>query len=167
MWQFVKFSLATLVGIFLFLILGLFITIGIGSAMSGESEYEVKENSILKLDLNRPMVENASIEEDDPFADIPNPFFSSTEKIGLIQILSAIERARMDPKVKGIYLDVSFPMAGYAQLSEIRTALQTFKASKKFICFTYRSDPREFSNPINFVFSSSVRLSHPLLIYIK
>ena len=133
MWQFVKFSLATLVGIFLFLILGLFITIGIGSAMSGESEYEVKENSILKLDLNRPMVENASIEEDDPFADIPNPFFSSTEKIGLIQILSAIERARMDPKVKGIYLDVSFPMAGYAQLSEIRTALQTFKASKKFI----------------------------------
>jgi protease-4 len=133
MWQFVKFSLATLVGIFLFLILGLFITIGIGSAMSGESEYEVKDNSILKLDLNRPMVENASIEEDDPFADIPNPFFSSTEKIGLIQILSAIERARIDPKVKGIYLDVSFPMAGYAQLSEIRAALQTFKASKKFI----------------------------------
>jgi len=133
MWQFVKFSLATVVGIFLFFLLGLLITVGIGSAMSGESEYEVKENSILKLDLNRPMVENASIEEDDPFADIPNPFFSSTEKIGLIQVLAAIDRARLDSKVKGIYLDVSFPMGGYAQLSEIRAALQQFKASGKFI----------------------------------
>ena len=133
MWQFVKFSLATVVGIFLFLLFGLLITVGIGSAMSGDTEYEVKENSILKLDLNRPLVENASIEEDDPFANIPNPFFSSTEKIGLIQILSAIERARLDAKVKGIYLDVSFPMGGYAQLSEIRTALQQFKASGKFI----------------------------------
>ena len=57
MWQFVKFSLATVVGIFLFLLFGLLITVGIGSAMSGDTEYEVKENSILKLDLNRPLVE--------------------------------------------------------------------------------------------------------------
>ena len=48
MWQFVKFSLATVVGIFLFLLFGLLITVGIGSAMSGDTEYEVKENSILK-----------------------------------------------------------------------------------------------------------------------
>jgi protease-4 len=108
--------------------------VGIGAAMSGgESEFEVKENSILKLDLNRPIVENASTEEDNPFATIPNPFFESTEKIGLIQILSALERARIDTNVKGIYLDVSFPMAGYAKLTEIRNALEKFKRSGKFI----------------------------------
>ena len=99
----------------------------------GESEFEVKENSILKLDLNRPIVENASTEDDNPFATIPNPFFESTEKIGLIQILSALERARIDNNVKGIYLDVSFPMAGYAKLTEIRNALEKFKRSGKFI----------------------------------
>jgi protease-4 len=108
--------------------------VGIGAAMSGgESEFEVKENSILKLDLNRPIVENASTEDDNPFATIPNPFFESTEKIGLIQILSALERARIDTNVKGIYLDVSFPMAGYAKLTEIRNALEKFKRSGKFI----------------------------------
>ena len=108
--------------------------VGIGAAMSGgDSEFEVKENSILKLDLNRPIVENASTEDDNPFATIPNPFFESTEKIGLIQILSALERARIDNNVKGIYLDVSFPMAGYAKLTEIRNALEKFKRSGKFI----------------------------------
>ena len=134
MWQFFKYSLATLMGLFLFLIVSVLIIVGIGAAMSGgESEFEVKENSILKLDLNRPIVENASTEDDNPFASIPNPFFESTEKIGLIQILSALERARIDNNVKGIYLDVSFPMAGYAKLTEIRNALEKFKTSGKFI----------------------------------
>ena len=134
MWQFFKYTLATLMGLFLFLIISILMILGIGAAMiGGESEFEVKENSILKLDLNRPIVENASTEEDNPFATIPNPFFESTEKIGLIQILSALERARIDNNVKGIYLDVSFPMAGYAKLTEIRNALEKFKRSGKFI----------------------------------
>ena len=134
MWQFFKYTLATLMGLFLFLIISILMIVGIGAAMSGgESEFEVKENSILKLDLNRPIVENASTEEDNPFATIPNPFFESTEKIGLIQILSALERARIDNNFKGIYLDVSFPMAGYAKLTEIRNALEKFKRSGKFI----------------------------------
>lgn len=134
MWQFFKYTLATLMGLFLFLIISILMIVGIGAAMSGgESEFEVKENSILKLDLNRPIVENASTEDDNPFATIPNPFFESTEKIGLIQILSALERARIDTNVKGIYLDVSFPMAGYAKLTEIRNALEKFKRSGKFI----------------------------------
>jgi len=134
MWQFLKYTLATLMGLFLFLIISILMIVGIGAAMSGgESEFEVKENSILKLDLNRPIVENASTEDDNPFATIPNPFFESTEKIGLIQILSALERGRIDNNVKGIYLDVSFPMAGYAKLTEIRNALEKFKRSGKFI----------------------------------
>ena len=134
MWQFFKYTLATLMGLFLFLIISILMILGIGAAMSGgESEFEVKENSILKLDLNRPIVENANTEDDNPFATIPNPFFESTEKIGLIQILSALERARIDNNVKGIYLDVSFPMAGYAKLTEIRNALEKFKRSGKFI----------------------------------
>ncbi len=134
MWQFVKYTFATILGLFLFVIISLLITIGVGSAMSSsDAEFEVKDNSILKLDLNRPLVENASLDEDNPFSGLANPFFSSTEKVGLIQVISALERARVDPKIKGIYLDVSFPMAGYAKLTEIRNALLRFKESGKFI----------------------------------
>ena len=53
MWQFVKYTLATIIGLFLFSFLGFILIIGIGSAMSSsESEFEVKENSVLKLNWN-------------------------------------------------------------------------------------------------------------------
>jgi len=133
MWQFVKYSLATLVGICMFFVFVLLLAAGVGAAMSdSDVEFNVKEQSILHLDLNRPFVENAST-EDSPFDDIPNPFFSSTDKLGLIQVLSALERAQVDPKIKGVYLDVSFPMAGYAKLTEVRNALTKFKKTGKFI----------------------------------
>lgn len=133
MWQFIKYALATVFGLFLFVFVFLLVLAGVGSVMSSaESEFDVKENSILKLDLNRPLVENAST-DDSPLSEIPNPFFSNTEKVGLIQILSALERARVDANIKGIYLDVTFPMAGYAKLTELRNALIKFKKSGKFI----------------------------------
>ena len=102
MWQFVKYAFATVFGLFLFLFISLLIVVGVGSIVSSsDAEYEVKDNSILKLDFNRPIVENAST-EDSPLSDIPNPFFSNTDKLGLIQVLSALDRARVDPKIKGI-----------------------------------------------------------------
>ena len=133
MWQFLKYTLATLMGLFLFLIISILMIVGIGAAMSGgESEFEVKENSILKLDLNRPIVENAST-EDNPLSALTDLYLAPPENLGLIQVLSALERAKVDPKIKGIYLDASFPMAGYAQLSEIREAIQKFQKSGKFV----------------------------------
>jgi protease-4 len=136
MWQFVKFTLATIIGLFLFSLLSFVFVVGIGSAMSSsETEFDVKENSVLKLDLNREIVENAST-EDNPFSELAGPFFSNTESVGLIQIISALERARVDKNIKGIYLDISFPVAGFAQLTEIRDALEKFKSSGKFV-YTY------------------------------
>ena len=64
MWQFVKYSLATVVGLFLFVIVSLLLLAGVGAAMgSSDEEYDLKDNSVLRLDLNRPIVENASTEE--------------------------------------------------------------------------------------------------------
>ncbi|MHA8050984.1 signal peptide peptidase SppA [Aquirufa sp. ROCK-SH2] len=136
MWQFVKYTLATIIGLFLFSLLSFIFIVGIGSAMSSsESEYEVKENSILKLNLNHPIVENASTEEN-PFSDLAGPFLSNTESVGLVQIIAALERARVDANIKGLYVDVSFPVAGFAQLTEIRDAIEKFKNSGKFV-YTY------------------------------
>lgn len=133
MWQFFKFTLASVLGAFIFTILSVLILVGIGSAFSAdENSVDLKESSILKLDLNKPLTEQASMEED-PIADLAGPIFSNTERVGLIQILSAIERAKVDPKIKGVYLDISFPIAGYAQLLEIRDALKELKAAGKFV----------------------------------
>ncbi len=133
MWQFVKYSLATVVGLFLFAIVSLLLLAGVGAAMDSSDEvYDLKDNSVLKLDLNRPIVENATT-EDNPFAALTDLYFAPPENLGLIQVLSALERAKVDPKIKGIYLDASFPIAGYAQLSEIREAIQKFKKSGKFV----------------------------------
>ncbi len=133
MWQFVKYSLATVFGLFLFAIVSLLLLAGVGAAIGSSDEvYELKDNSVLRLDLNRPIVENAST-EDNPFSAITDAYFAPPENLGLIQVLSALERAKVDPKIKGIYLDASFPMAGYAQLSEIREAIQKFQKSGKFV----------------------------------
>ncbi|UAJ13350.1 signal peptide peptidase SppA [Aquirufa lenticrescens] len=133
MWQFVKYSLATVVGLFLFAIVSLLLLAGVGAAIGSSDEvYDLKDNSVLKLDLNRPIVENAT-PEDNPFAALTDLYFAPPENLGLIQVLSALERAKVDPKIKGIYLDASFPIAGYAQLSEIREAIQKFQKSGKFV----------------------------------
>jgi protease-4 len=133
MWQFVKYSLATVVGLFLFAIVSLLLLAGVGAAIGSADEvYDLKDNSVLKLDLNRPIVENATT-EDNPFAALTDLYFSPPENLGLIQVLSALERAKVDPKIKGIYVDASFPIAGYAQLSEIREAIQKFQKSGKFV----------------------------------
>ena len=133
MWQFVKYSLATLFGLFLFFIVSLLLLAGVGAAIGSSDEvFDLKDNSVLRLDLNRPIVENAST-EDNPFSSLTEAYFAPTENVGLIQVLSALERAKVDPKIKGIYLDASFPMAGYAQLSEIREAIQKFQKSGKFV----------------------------------
>ena len=133
MWQFIKYSLATVFGLFLFSIVSLLLLAGVGAAIGSSDEvFDLKDNSVLRLDLNRPIVENATT-EDNPFSAITDVYFAPTENVGLIQVLSALERAKVDPKIKGIYLDASFPMAGYAQLSEIREAIQKFQKSGKFV----------------------------------
>ena len=65
MLQFLKYVFATIVGLLLFTIIGFFLLAGIGAAIGSSSDaVSLKDNSVLKLDLNRPIVENVS---DDAF----------------------------------------------------------------------------------------------------
>lgn len=131
--QFLKFVFATIVGLFLFTIVSFFLLVGIGSAVSSSSskENEVAENSVLKINLNQSIVENAATE--DPFTELLG---DGSSQIGLVDIKSALKKAAKDPNIKGIYLKLEYPMAGYATLEEVRNALLEFKKSKKFI-YTY------------------------------
>ena len=133
MLQFLKFVLATLVGLFLFFIVSFFILVGIGSAFSSEDKVIVESNSVLKLDLDRPIKE---VGVENPFSNLSLPFAGNDETIGLKDIREAITLASKDDNIKGIYLKTQDPGAGWASLEEIRNELLEFKKSKKFV-YTY------------------------------
>ncbi|MFN4146258.1 MAG: signal peptide peptidase SppA [Runella sp.] len=128
MWQFIKYVFATIVGLFLFTLLGFFLFIGLAAALgSSEEKTKVEANTVLKLDLNNPIQE---VSQENPFAEFSG---GQGNVIGLIDLKSALANAKADPNIKGIYLDVQFPMVGWASADEVRDALLDFKKSKKFV----------------------------------
>jgi protease IV len=132
MLQFFKYVLATIVGFFLFFILSFFVLIGIGAAFSGgDKTTDVKSNSVLQIDLNNQLSEMSTKEDD--FSAV---FSNSPSKIGLHDLKSAIANAKLDPNIKAISLKLEYPMAGFAQIEELRNQLLDFKKSGKKI-YTY------------------------------
>ncbi len=132
MLQFLKYVFATIVGLFLFFIVGFFILVGIGAAMGSGDDVSLKDSTVLKLDLNRPIVENTS-DDDNPFKSLGGPFADGADNLGMVQIRDGLKRAAADSHIKGIYLQANYPQAGYSTLEEIRNALLEFKKSGKFI----------------------------------
>jgi protease-4 len=100
----------------------------IGSAFDSDPVIKIKDNSILHLNLNGLIAERANKEQLPNFASL-----GDQRPVGLDQILSAIRKSTKDERIKGIYLEGSMCGAGMATVEEIREALKTFKASKKFI----------------------------------
>jgi len=131
--QFLKYVLATLVGLIVFSLLSFFIFLGFISIASSGDKVTVKENSVLKIKLDKPIVERGR--ENDPLASLTNSLSGTSGSVGLIQIRQAIADAKNDDNIKGIYLepDMSGATAGYPMLEEIRAALADFKKSKKFV----------------------------------
>ncbi|NBB19471.1 signal peptide peptidase SppA [Runella sp. CRIBMP] len=128
MWQFIKYVFATIVGLFLFSLLGFFLFIGLAAALgSSEEKTNVEKNSVLKLNLNNSIQE---VSVDNPFAEFTG---GQGDVIGLLDIKSALANAKLDPNIKGVYLDVQYPMVGWASAEEIRDAIIDFKKSKKFV----------------------------------
>jgi protease-4 len=128
MWQFIKYVFATIVGLFLFSLLGFFLFIGLAAALgSSEERTTLESNSVLKLNLNS-QIQEVSVEN--PFAELSG---GQGSVIGLLDIKSALANAKLDDHIKGVYLDVQYPMVGWASAEEIRDALIDFKKSKKFV----------------------------------
>jgi protease-4 len=132
--QFLKYVLATVVGLLLFSFVGFLLLVGFTAALtsSTDKKTDVKENSVLKIDLDKPIQERG---EDNPFNGF-GPFNGTSDALGLIEIKQALKKAKEDNNIKGIYLQTESPSAGWATLEEIRNALIDFKQSKKFV-YTY------------------------------
>lgn len=127
--NFWKSFFAAFLALIAFAVIGFILFIGIISLVAAEGEVTVKENSVLHLKLDAPIRE---MHVDDPFAGMPFAG-SGQQSIGLIQLKQAIKNAKTDSKIKGIYLDVSYPMAGFSTLEEIRSTLIDFRSSGKWV----------------------------------
>ncbi len=127
--SFLKYTLATIVGIFLSTLLFFFLLILIISASSSEKPVEVKDNSILYLKLNDKIVDRTV---DNPFDFLPTGL-PMVREMGLNDILDCIKKAKRDDHISGIYLEMISLAAGYGSTEEIRNALLDFKESGKFI----------------------------------
>ncbi len=108
----------------LFLIFILFVSL----VSSSEEAVVINQNSILKLQIQQPVVDYVGSNDADPFGGI----FDEPEQ-GLDDILHAIAIAKDDRKIKGISISNNFLIAGIAQTQAIRDALVDFKDSGKFI----------------------------------
>ena len=129
--QFLKFVGATIVGMFLFTLIGIFMLAGLGASLGSSDKAKVEDNTVLFLNLARPIAERA--DADNPFEELNLPIGAASSKAGLLEIVKAIKYAKDDKKIKGIYLNTQSVGGGYAALKEIRDALLEFKKSNKFI----------------------------------
>ena len=122
-----KTTLASMLGVvfafLIFNIIAFIIMIGLVAAVSSMTKDTtvVGNNLFLKMDMTNSIAEHAN---DDELTSI----FTDNETMGMDDILAAIENAKTDTKISGIYLYFgSGSGADWAQSEEIRNALIDFK----------------------------------------
>ena len=133
--KFWRIVFGTMVGFFfsciIVSILSMFMFAAMIASLGSTSTVVVKDNSILKLDLQKNISEQSEENPFDMFGDEFSQYYQSS--IGLDDILACIKSAAKDPKIKGIYINSESVGAAPATLKEIHDALVEFKASGKFI----------------------------------
>lgn len=130
--NFLKNVLAAILGFFisigiLFVLFLIFISIVVSSLGTNDKNVVVKNNSVLELDFKTPLkdyAERVHIEDFD---------YTIEEFNGLNFILQAIEYAKTDDRIEGIYIKSPGNIGGLVFVQELRAALQDFKTSGKFV----------------------------------
>jgi len=126
--DFIKYVLATIVGIFVVSIISLimfFMMLGVMVSLS-EKSINVQDNSLLVINLEHKIVDRAP---NDPFQNINIPGFKQIKTVGLDDIRVSLKKAMDDKRIKGVFLKCSAVNGGMASVEEIRNALLTFRDS--------------------------------------
>lgn len=130
--DFFKYTAATVVGIIVFTIVCVALSVMsiVGMVASSSATQAVEKNSVLVLKLNGSIDEQGT---DNTIGKLTGNYTPST---GLNDILSAIKKAKEEENIKGIYIDAGILSTDYATLQEIRSALEKFrKSGKKIIAY--------------------------------
>lgn len=132
---FFKTLLASFIGVFAAMFLGVIVLVGIVGAAGSASEATptVPESAILKIGENLTLAEQSTDGDFDPSAIIAGGNISSGKQIGILSAIQAIEKAATDPSIKFIYINPSQVNGSISHLEELRSALVKFKESGKAI----------------------------------
>ncbi|MFK7947209.1 MAG: signal peptide peptidase SppA [Saprospiraceae bacterium] len=125
--QFFKFTFASCLGMLLFAILTTVIGGVVFSKManSAQKAEKTKPNTVLKISLSDIIPERTNNVAINPYE------FNTDDVIGLQEMIGAIERAKTDDDIKGIYLELANPQLGFAGMSVLRRAIEDFKTNDK------------------------------------
>lgn len=125
--SFLKIFLASFLAICFFTFIMFLLSIGIFNAASSNDTPEVKENTVLVVDISKPMLEQR-VEK-----GLPIPGANTDDILGVHEVIAAIDAAAHNDRVKGIYLVGATNVNGYATSAELRQSLLRFKGSKKWL----------------------------------
>lgn len=130
---FLRELLAAILGVFISFMIMFFVFVAIGTVLSSnfidDEKVLVKKNSVLVLELE-DVIKDYAPKSDDPFAALLG---LEENKMGLDNILNAIDNAKYDDHILGISIESLMIRAGVGQIQEIRDKLFEFKESGKFI----------------------------------
>jgi len=123
--QFLKFVFASFVGSILFVGILIFFFVGIIAVVgaSADKKTTINDDSVLHLTFDNELVDRT----DEGQLELDFGPFQGMSKTGLNTVLASLEHAKTDPKIKGVFLDLSSVSGGYASLREIRKKLLEFK----------------------------------------
>ena len=125
--------LAVIVGGIILSILPMIILFSIAGAMSsGNENVEVKENSVLVMNLSSA-IQDRNIS--DPSSLIQNMFSGNTSGVGLNDIKATLKKAKADDRIKGLILKGAQTNASVNTVKEVHDDIADFKTSGKFVYF--------------------------------
>ena len=127
--NFLRNLFASILGFFIAIFLLIAVFAGIAVAVNDTPQIVVSEKSVLKIQLDTQIKDYAP-NDDNPLAEILGTLDRVT---GLNTLLEAIENAKNDEKILGISIETKSLQGGISQLTAIRSALEDFKTSGKFV----------------------------------
>ncbi|MEJ7769969.1 MAG: signal peptide peptidase SppA [Chitinophagaceae bacterium] len=126
--NFFKIFFASLLALIVFVVIGIFILVGLVSTVASSDEVETGSKAVLFIDLNQAFPEQT---QENPIAGLSSG--DQYDYPGVYDMVRMIRFAKSDSAVKGIYLKCNDNMNGFATTEELRGALLDFKKSNKFI----------------------------------
>ncbi|OAV66305.1 Protease 4 [Bacteroidales bacterium Barb4] len=130
--QFFKMMFASVLGVFValgaFILVAVIVLAGVAKGMMGSSDYVPNPNTVFKISLSGDLTDN-----DNDTNDMLALLMGEEPSASLKALLEAIEKAKGNEQVKGIYLDANGLQTGTANRQALRRALMDFKKSGKFI----------------------------------
>lgn len=119
-------TLGVIIGSVILTIFSIMIFAGVIAAMGSTETYNLKDKTILTLDLKGNLGERS---ESSPL----NKIMGTPATLGLEGILDAIKKAKENDEIKGIYIKAGSLNGGLGNIDPIRDALIDFKTTGKFV----------------------------------